>query len=87
MKPEAQAKKTVAKKAPGYSPKRVLRLIGDGSTVFTGSQPNQPVAQRLASGQKPPQFVVFSQDGAGEDGQKLFSRFRDVGRKYRASMT
>lgn len=85
VKPEARAKKAAEKKVLRTAPERVLRLIGDGSTAFTGSQPNQPVAQRLPAGRKPPQFVVFSWDGA--DGQKLFSRFREVGRKYRADMT
>lgn len=43
--------------------------------------------QRLKPGQKPPQFVVFSWDGAGEDSQKLFSHFRAVGKKYDMTMT
>ncbi len=43
--------------------------------------------QRLAPGEKPPQFVVFSWDGAGEDSQKLFSHFRGVAKKYNAKMT
>ncbi|MFF2012057.1 hypothetical protein ACFVWY_23645 [Streptomyces sp. NPDC058195] len=75
------------KQAPDFAPSTVLRLIGDGSTAFTGRQPRQPVAVRMASGQKPPQFVVFSWDGAGEDSQKLFSHFREVGKKYHATMT
>ncbi|MEU9094060.1 hypothetical protein [Streptomyces sp. NPDC048428] len=75
------------KKAAEAAPKSAVRLIGDGSTAFTGSQPGQPAAQRLAAGQKPPQFVVFSWDGAGEDSQRLFSHFREVGKKYHASMT
>ncbi|MFE3944555.1 hypothetical protein ACFXPV_22150 [Streptomyces sp. NPDC059118] len=82
-KPASGAKK----KAPRAAPKSIFRLIGDGSTAFTGSQPKQPVAKRLAPGQKPPQFVVFSWDGAGEDSQKLFSHFREVGKKYHANMT
>ncbi|WP_374119421.1 hypothetical protein [Streptomyces sp. RKAG290] len=65
----------------------MFRLIGDGSTAFTGVQPKQPAVQRLAPGQKPPQFVVFSWDGAGEDSQKLFSHFRKVGKKYNAQMS
>ncbi|MCB5910947.1 hypothetical protein [Streptomyces pinistramenti] len=64
-----------------------VRVIGDGSTAYTGAQPNQPVPVRLKPGEKPPQFVVFSWDGAGEDGQKLFSHFRAVGKKYDATMT
>ncbi|WP_256260168.1 hypothetical protein [Streptomyces atratus] len=89
-KPAAGAKKPAAKtrrKVPEVAPKGVFRLIGDGSTAFTGSQPKQPVAKRLTPGQKPPQFVVFSWDGAGEDSQKLFSHFREVGKKYHANMT
>ncbi|GAB2572795.1 hypothetical protein GCM10027168_02080 [Streptomyces capparidis] len=66
---------------------RPERLIGDGSTADTGPQPNQPKVTRLAPGERPPQFVVFSWDGAGEDGNRLFSHFREVGRKYDASMT
>ncbi|KAK1180320.1 hypothetical protein B7755_020505 [Streptomyces sp. NBS 14/10] len=63
------------------------RLIGDGSTSYTGPQPGQLRPRRLKPGDKPPQFVVFSWDGAGQDGQKLFSRFRAVGKKYDATMT
>ncbi|ALO09353.1 Putative secreted protein [Streptomyces venezuelae] len=76
-----------AKKAPAAAPPNAVRLIGDGSTASTGAQPHQPVWQRLKPGETPPQFVVFSWDGAGEDSQKLFSHFRSVGRKYDASMT
>ncbi|KUO08003.1 hypothetical protein [Streptomyces sp. DSM 15324] len=69
------------------APKRVLRLIGDGSTAYTGPQPHLPRPQRLKPGQKPPQFVVFSWDGAGEDSQKLFSHFRKVAKANHATMT
>lgn len=62
-------------------------LIGDGSTAFTGLQPNQPTLEPLAAGEQPPQFVVFSWDGAGEDGNQLFSHFREVGKEYDAHMT
>ncbi|GAA2382885.1 hypothetical protein GCM10010420_01060 [Streptomyces glaucosporus] len=62
-------------------------LIGDGSTAYIGAQPNQPEFGRLEPGRKPPQFVVFSWDGAGEDDKRLFSRFREVGREYDAHMT
>ncbi|OKJ73850.1 hypothetical protein [Streptomyces sp. CB02460] len=75
------------KKGAEAAPKRVFRAIGDGSTAFTGVQPKQPVVDRLTAGQKPPQFVVFSWDGAGEDSQRLFSHFREVGKKYNAAMT
>ncbi|WP_053171073.1 hypothetical protein [Streptomyces sp. SBT349] len=63
------------------------RLIGDGSTAVTGRQPHQPAAERMAPGEEPPQFVVFSWDGAGEDGNELFSRFRELGKEYDAHMT
>ncbi|MFB9554542.1 hypothetical protein [Streptomyces roseoviridis] len=74
-------------KGPAGAPQSAVRLIGDGSTAFTGAQPHQPVWERLKPGQQPPQFVVFSWDGAGEDSQKLFSHFRKVGKKYGATMT
>ncbi|WP_328926862.1 hypothetical protein OG429_21180 [Streptomyces sp. NBC_00190] len=76
-------KGAAAPEAPGS----VNRLIGDGSTAYTGTQPNVRKAQKLKPGEKPPQFVVFSWDGAGEDSQKLFSYFREVGKKYSARMT
>ncbi|MET9958839.1 hypothetical protein ABZ128_07060 [Streptomyces sp. NPDC006326] len=74
--------------APGApAPDRPSRPIGDGSTAYTGPQPNVQTPQRLEPGEKPPQFVVFSWDGAGEDSQKLFSHFREVGKKHNARMT
>ena len=75
------------KAQPAPAPKNVLRLIGDGSTAYTGAQPHLPRPERLKPGEKPPQFVVFSWDGAGEDGQKLFSHFRKVAKRNDATMT
>ncbi|MEU7063815.1 hypothetical protein ACIGQE_14210 [Streptomyces sp. NPDC053429] len=72
---------------PEAAPGSVNRLIGDGSTAYTGRQPNVQQPQKLKPGEKPPQFVVFSWDGAGEDSQKLFSHFREVGKEYNARMT
>ncbi|SEQ72715.1 hypothetical protein SAMN04487983_1007202 [Streptomyces sp. yr375] len=72
---------------PAPAPKSVVRLIGDGSTAYTGAQPHLPRPERLKPGQKPPQFVVFSWDGAGEDSQKLFSHFRKVSKANHATMT
>ncbi|OSZ61809.1 hypothetical protein OQI_03615 [Streptomyces pharetrae CZA14] len=64
------------------------RPIGDGSTAFTGKQPNQPPApEPLEPGQTPPQFVVFSWDGAGEVGNGLFPRFLDLAKEHGAHMT
>lgn len=65
----------------------VTELIGDGSTARTGPQPHQPTPRKLRPGEKPPQFVVFSWDGAGEVGNKLFSRFRKVAKEHDAAMT
>ncbi|WP_243639415.1 hypothetical protein [Streptacidiphilus pinicola] len=62
-------------------------LIGDGSTSYTGPQPKQPVATPLQPGQRPPQFVVISWDGALENDSKLFSHYRELGEQYNAQMT
>ncbi|KNB50010.1 lipoprotein [Streptomyces caatingaensis] len=64
------------------------RPIGDGSTADAGPQPLQPPPpERLEPGQKPPQFVVFSWDGAGETGNGLFPRFRRLARDHGVRMT
>ncbi|MBW8484260.1 hypothetical protein K1Y72_17890 [Actinomadura sp. PM05-2] len=62
-------------------------MIGDGSTADTGPQPGARRPSVLAPGQRPPQFVVFSWDGAGEDGNRLFSHFRRLGARYGATQT
>ncbi|MFI7295259.1 hypothetical protein [Streptomyces sp. NPDC050121] len=72
---------------PAPAPKSAVRLIGDGSTAYTGAQPHLPRPERLKPGEKPPQFVVFSWDGAGEDSQRLFSHFRKVSKANHATMT
>lgn len=73
---------------PDPKPTRTARPIGDGSTSFTGEQPHQPEAPApLEPGQTPPQFVVFSWDGAGEVGNGLFPRFLDLAKEHGASMT
>ncbi|MFH9266128.1 hypothetical protein ACH4KN_17990 [Streptomyces sp. NPDC017546] len=70
------------------APKSKVRLIGDGSTADTGKQPNQPQAPvPLEPGQKPPQFVIFSWDGAGEVGNGLFPRFLELAKEHDAAMT
>ncbi|MCS0602839.1 hypothetical protein NX794_16700 [Streptomyces sp. LP11] len=64
------------------------RPLGDGSTSFTGKQPHQPAKpEPLEPGQTPPQFVIFSWDGAGEVGNGLFPRFLDLAKEHGASMT
>ncbi|KES07939.1 hypothetical protein BU52_05800 [Streptomyces toyocaensis] len=73
---------------PGPKPTKTARPIGDGSTSFTGKQPHQPDEPvPLEPGQTPPQFVVFSWDGAGEVGNGLFPRFLDLAKEHGASMT
>jgi hypothetical protein len=62
-------------------------VIGDGSTSYTGPQPHQLVPRKLKPGEKPPQFVVFSWDGALENDDHLFSRFRELAQTYNAHMT
>ncbi|MFJ8440941.1 polysaccharide deacetylase family protein [Kitasatospora griseola] len=64
-----------------------VKVIGDGSTSDTGPQPNQLKIEKLKPGEKPPQFVVFSWDGALENDDHLFSRFRKLAKENRATMT
>ncbi|MEV0414029.1 hypothetical protein AB0I68_25255 [Streptomyces sp. NPDC050448] len=65
-----------------------VRPIGDGSTADTGPQPRQPAKPvPLQPGETPPQFVVFSWDGAGEIGNGLFPRFLQLARDHGAAMT
>lgn len=65
-----------------------VRPIGDGSTADTGPQPHQPPRPvPLEPGETPPQFVVFSWDGAGEIGNGLFPRFLKLANDHGAAMT
>ncbi|WLQ42473.1 hypothetical protein P8A22_22475 [Streptomyces laculatispora] len=75
--------------AKGTGPaKKDVRSIGDGSTADTGKQPHQPAAPvPLEPGQTPPQFVIFSWDGAGEVGNGLFPRFLELAKEHNAAMT
>lgn len=68
-------------------PRRSGKPLGDGSMSDTGPQPGQPKWKKLKRGEKPPQFVVVSWDGAGETGLKLNSHFQKVARECGASMT
>ncbi|TMU93198.1 hypothetical protein [Streptomyces sp. DASNCL29] len=61
--------------------------IGDGSTSHGERRKEAPKPERLERGQKPPQFVVFSWDGAGEVGNGLFPRFRKLAEDHGATMT
>ncbi|KPI06217.1 hypothetical protein OK074_4195 [Actinobacteria bacterium OK074] len=68
--------------------KSLVRPIGDGSTARTGNQPHQPAAPKpLEAGETPPQFVIFSWDGAGEVGTGLFPRFLELAKQHEAGMT
>ncbi|MFG2501196.1 hypothetical protein ACGFSB_23675 [Streptomyces sp. NPDC048441] len=67
---------------------RAAKPIGDGSTAYTGQQPNQPdTPVPLQPGETPPQFVIFSWDGAGEVGNGLFPRFLKLAEDHDARMT
>ncbi|MFJ1705685.1 hypothetical protein [Kitasatospora sp. NPDC088346] len=70
-----------AKESPKGTP------IGDGSTSDTGPQPNQPKPEKLKPGEAPPQFVVFSWDGAGATDDGQFDRFLKVAAEHKAAMT
>ncbi|WP_329135231.1 hypothetical protein OG552_21200 [Streptomyces sp. NBC_01476] len=85
--PAPGVRKTGEKSSANHEPARTVTLIGDGSTASTGAQPNQPVIDRLEPGQTPPQFVIFSWDGAGEVGNGLFPRFRKLAADHGAHMT
>uniref|UniRef100_A0AAU1ZYC1 Secreted protein n=1 Tax=Streptomyces sp. NBC_00093 TaxID=2975649 RepID=A0AAU1ZYC1_9ACTN len=73
---------------PSPTATSIAKPIGDGSTSFTGKQPHQPAKPvPLEPGQTPPQFVIFSWDGAGEVGNGLFPRFLELARTHGAHMT
>ncbi|MFI2616460.1 MULTISPECIES: hypothetical protein [unclassified Streptomyces] len=68
--------------------KQPAKPIGDGSTAYTGAQPHQPGKPvPLEPGETPPQFVIFSWDGAGEVGNGLFPRFLKLAEDHGAHMT
>ncbi|CAM5249168.1 hypothetical protein SSPIM334S_04751 [Streptomyces spiroverticillatus] len=88
----APAGKGQSTKQPGKggtpSPTDDAKPIGDGSTADTGKQPNQPDKPvPLQPGETPPQFVIFSWDGAGEVGNGLFPRFLKLAKEHDAAMT
>lgn len=63
------------------------KVIGDGSTSYTGPQKGRLKAVPLKKGEKPPQFVVFSWDGALAGDDNLFQHYREMAKKYDAHMT
>ncbi|MFJ6723827.1 MULTISPECIES: hypothetical protein [unclassified Streptomyces] len=80
-----EGKKAAASKEPVWDGK--TKVLGDGSTSYTGPQKGRLKPVPLKPGEKPPQFVVFSWDGAlaGDDG--LFTHYREMAKKYDAHMT
>ncbi|WNM34859.1 hypothetical protein RKE30_33070 [Streptomyces sp. Li-HN-5-11] len=62
-------------------------VLGDGSTSYTGPQKDQLKPVPLKPGEKPPQFVVFSWDGALEGDERQFSHYREMAKEYNAHMT
>jgi hypothetical protein len=83
--PSAAAEASHPPKTPQPTAAPTPRVIGDGSTSDTGPQPRQPAAEKLKAGEEPPQFVVFSWDGAGT--AALFARFRALAKELNGSMT
>ncbi|WP_371671815.1 hypothetical protein OG985_31885 [Streptomyces sp. NBC_00289] len=63
------------------------KVLGDGSTSYTGPQSGELKAVPLKPGEKPPQFVVFSWDGALQGDDELFSHYRELAKEYNAHMT
>ncbi|MFF8861163.1 MULTISPECIES: hypothetical protein [unclassified Streptomyces] len=94
-RPDDTAPAASAGKKPSTAPKAgatphwdgKTRVLGDGSTSYTGPQHGQLKAVPLKPGEKPPQFVVFSWDGALEGSDHLFSHYRDLAKQYDAHMT
>ncbi|MFK8844076.1 hypothetical protein [Streptomyces sp. Ac-502] len=84
--PEGKGKET-PKPKPEEKWDGKVKVLGDGSTSYTGPQPHQPKPMKLKPGEKPPQFVVFSWDGALEGDDHLFSHFREVAKENNAKMT
>ncbi|MEU8586806.1 hypothetical protein AB0C59_07325 [Streptomyces sp. NPDC048664] len=74
---------------PGQTPKwdGKVKILGDGSTSLTGPQKDQLKAVPLKPGEKPPQFVVISWDGALQGDDHLFSHYLEMAKQYDAHMT
>ncbi|MGW3014822.1 hypothetical protein [Streptomyces longwoodensis] len=87
--PTASAKddKASAKQTKGPEWDGKTRVLGDGSTSYTGPQTGQLKPVPLKPGEKPPQFVVFSWDGALQGDDQLFSHYREMAEEYDAHMT
>ncbi|MFB7506069.1 hypothetical protein [Streptomyces broussonetiae] len=89
--PTAASGKNTQAAAPKPSPTPKwdgkTHILGDGSTSYTGPQQGTLKPVPLKPGEKPPQFVVFSWDGALEGDDRLFSHYREMAKEYNAHMT
>jgi hypothetical protein len=79
-------------KAPSRPPEEPewdgkTKVLGDGSTSYTGPQKGTLKPKRLKPGEKPPQFVVFSWDGALAGDDQLFAHYRELAKEHNAHMT
>ncbi|MDH6115324.1 hypothetical protein P3T36_007160 [Kitasatospora sp. MAP12-15] len=72
---------------PSSGGARTVTLVDDGSAADTGPQPAQPPVDKLKPGERPPQFAVFSWDGAVEDDSHLFSQVRTAAEASSARTT
>ncbi|MEW2297270.1 hypothetical protein ABZ719_31990 [Streptomyces sp. NPDC006743] len=84
-KSPAPAPSPTGSKEPEWDGK--VKVLGDGSTSYTGPQKGELKPVPLKPGEKPPQFVVFSWDGALEGSDHLFSHYRELAKEYNAHMT
>ncbi|MEU0671383.1 hypothetical protein ABZ330_00530 [Streptomyces sp. NPDC006172] len=80
-----QQRNATTAKEPEWDGK--TKVLGDGSTSYTGPQKGGFKAEPLKPGEKPPQFVVFSWDGALAGDDELFQHYRELAEEYNAHMT
>ncbi|MER5377925.1 hypothetical protein [Streptomyces sp. NPDC002553] len=80
-----QQRNATTSKEPEWDGK--TKVLGDGSTSYTGPQKGGLKAEPLKPGEKPPQFVVFSWDGALAGDDELFQHYRELAKEYDAHMT
>ncbi|WP_306191591.1 hypothetical protein [Streptomyces sp. MK5] len=91
--PTASAGSKSGTKSPSPTPTKEPKwdgrthVLGDGSTSYTGPQKGTLKPVPLKPGEKPPQFVVFSWDGALQGDDHLFSHYREMAKQYNAHMT
>ncbi|MCX4401013.1 hypothetical protein ACFV8Z_14545 [Streptomyces sp. NPDC059837] len=83
--PRSGTSTTKTTKEPPWDGK--TKVLGDGSTSYTGPQKGQLKPVPLKPGEKPPQFVVFSWDGALQGDDNLFSHYQELAKQYNAHMT